>query len=422
LSARGGNLNRSTGASLRHVASGTVDASALAQLRTLLARPWPASASSLDDAGAEDLVRFRADGVDVLRMPPVPPSALPLLTAFREVEESFRVTNGSGYEGPPPGGDQDPAVPCANLTNGVTPTSVRAGGAAIVTSQIHNCGSHDVKLDLSPCDGGVAWLTVLVARDGLGRSLASEEPGAALPPEIACRDAPHKTITVAPGANATMTRAWNLTFAECSPDGGCAFTPASPGTYVALSTLGHKWEVPNAEFRVLSTSPVFTQLLVGKEYDWLNATTGAPEAIGGDFGGHCAPATYVLDPTVVTLRFSNVDIAHAPLGIVIHDFRDSPRVEHAYSTSADRLALDIVENGSATLRDPFAEGQVPLNVTLDGTAFIANGTRIEPGASLLLRFERDIVQANGSYHATRIVTLTNEGQAELLSEEFGGCM
>lgn len=417
LDARGGNLNRSAGALVREVERGALDDAARAEVAALRALPWPVS-PDLDDPGRDDVARVRADGsVEVLRLFAATPEAAEIVRRFALLQRGFEVRESMVALDVPGGATpEDESAPCLRTDVVATPSSVREGGSMLVEVNVTSCEARAVTLGDDPC-GDAPVLRIALWRAGSSWLLA-DEAGAARADGPGCGSGGDPRV-LAPGETLRIARTWNVRLAECDAAGACSERPAPPGEYDLIAAVSYAREAGQAVVRVLPAEAQKARLLLALESGGLTAT-GDPKPIPGYFGGHCAPATYALDPPVVTMRFARAEDANAS-ALVIQDFRGGTSANHTYTTSADRIELRALEDGATSLPSPFNRTGPAVNVTLEGDVFVVDGVRLPEGAQTTVRHEFDIEAEGGTLHATRVVTLRHVGLADVLREEGGMC-
>lgn len=400
LAGRGGTLE---GGQTGRVPNATLDAA-----RSAFAS-WPAP----HEGGRMALLRFGADGsVDRVALPPVKHEDLPPLDAL------FRAARDVRFEGELRAGPL-PTMPtvCARTSLDAGPRALAGSGALVhVVAGVTNCDEAPLVLGTPGCDEGPAFSVLLVpAGERVPYTLAPN--GTARSLRLLC-DARPDPVVVAPGETRRWELAWNGTLADCDLADACALRAAPPGRYTLFASVTYSREGSTpVDVTVLASNATKVPLLVAREWDWLNGTSNA--TVYGDFGGHCAPASWTEDPASLTVRLFG---SQAPpldfLAAIVRDFRDGPP-SSVPTTSADRIGLVTFDYRGVNLTAPFVPNATSLlAVRVEGPDFVVDGARLPPGGTMVKRVE----YATHGRNATSILELRNLGPASLAYESSGGCM
>lgn len=416
---------RERGGLVVRVEEGAVDAAAMEALQPFLDGEWPAGFQPPDAPHPwyRPTLFVRADPKAVAEAPPDAPDHLgpelaplaELVGVFDAIQRSFVARSTQEADLP----FQAAWEGCLRATTNATPSAVRAGETVEVRAEVSNCGASEAVLDPAAC-ARPPTATVQVS-SSMGVMLAalpwSESPSAAFALDLVCRgDA--DAIRIAPGSNATLVRRWNGTFAACGLDGACEYRVAPGGPYAFFTFASGQQETAPASVTVVGLDAPTTRVLLSRERAWVNTTSQQP--IEGFFGPHCAPVHYTTSPPTVTIWHSGEEPALSP-GVVVRDWRGSERPEHVATFSADRLDLLHVVEGGVALASPFERERALANVTLDGDAFVVDGTRIAPGERHAFRVVRSVEREAGTYETTSEIELENLGEAAVLWQQAGGC-
>lgn len=167
-----------------------------------------------------------------------------------------------------------------------------------------------------------------------------------------------------------------------------------------------------------------SDLLVVHEYDWLNSTAKEVHVFGS-YGGHCAPARYTLAPPTLRIVYGGNQTPPIPLGAVVRDFRDSPQVPLAVTTSVDRLEFAPVSN-ETTLLVLFSTRDHPawamMNITRsDAGSFVVNGTTLHPSERYHTRVAWTFEDAGDRYEAAHEIVAEHAGRAAVSFERRDAC-
>ena len=338
-----------------------------------------------------------------------------LVSAFGEAARAFEPAS---VEETPALLQQD-AGRCLRVSTSATRAAANVGETVEVGLVVTNCGDEATTLDPSDCLG--AGPPHVQVTGMLGPRLAalpsSEAPSAAYALDLVCRgDA--GPLRLEAGASATLTRRWNGTFAACRAEGGCEYRRAEPSEYGLVAFTSVQDSATPATVTLLDPAASRTRFLLVKQHEWVNSTSR--EQILGDYGPHCAPVRYNVEPPTLTLWYDETRPA-LPEAVVVRDWREGARPDNVATISADRLAVVFLENGTAALTSPYDDALALTNVTLDGNAFLVDGTRIDPGGAHAARYVRTHHERGATFEATSILEFLNVGEASVLWARAGGC-
>jgi len=373
----------------------------------------------------------------------------------------------AGCFAPQPGASSaDAAIPaCAGpqpaLDLGVEPPRLPPGGSVVITLALRNCGAaplavppsgmcfDDAGLHVTVDDGvdvydTYADLPRLAPVDGdhlegLSNATPIDSRFNAISHGVCMqyRDGLPVRFTLAPNETHVERYRWNGTLARqawCPAGrGGVTMCPtfvrAQAGPHALRVSFRPGWnpvqggsDAPplqaNATVEVLPapTGPLVTRLLVVDELDWLNGT--GPDAMA-DFGGHCAPADYALDPPSLTLRPVGNATPQVEAWSLVRDFRHGPMPNHTVTFSADRVGFVPVPPEGRWLPDPWNASLSVLDVRPVGDDVYVSGTLLHAGDATVVRAETDPVSG---YHATHLLRVAYAGLVEARVQPRANCL
>lgn len=414
-----GTLGRDVGGLVLRVEHGRVPDAQRAALRAVLGQPLPAGDARADPFMVGAAVVTLEPPRHVWRSENERADAAPLFAAFEAAEAAFvaeRVDEARLPSGEPVQGCVEPAVR-------VEEPAVLTGEPVVIVASVTNCGNESVELALTPCGSAPLFGLQVAGSMMLPRTLPqSPAPAAAMAIDLRC-DGEGARLPLPPGETREVRSVWNGSFGACRNATTCAYTVATPGNYHVHAFVMGTAESASAEVILLPDEAPDMPFLLVKERHWLNATGEPAGHVQGHFGGHCAPATYTLDPPTLTLRFDGEDPPGGARGMVVRDHREGPLPNHTSTMSADRIDLLKMGAGAAArIVSPWDDATTYANVTLAGASFIVDGERLDVGASTTLHRGMDVRNSEGgAYRAESVLVVTNVGLAQVLREPMFGC-